>query len=127
YSDLAQETLKNPYMFDFLGLTNEVQERELEKAFLLWNDEKSITDLKEIHFYYSLFGFKKLGTESYNEHLILKLEIQETWYGFILINHNDQQPFIKKQYHQLLSKKDSQLIIELMMTKIMDRIETCMS
>lgn len=29
-SDLAQESLKDPYRFDFLGLTNEAQEREIE-------------------------------------------------------------------------------------------------
>lgn len=33
-SDLARETLKSPYLFDFLGLTEEVQERELEKALI---------------------------------------------------------------------------------------------
>ena len=31
-SDLARESLKDPYRFDFLGLTDEVQERELENA-----------------------------------------------------------------------------------------------
>lgn len=35
YSDQAEETLKNPYMFDFLGLGDEVQERDLEKALML--------------------------------------------------------------------------------------------
>ena len=31
-SDLARESLKDPYRFDFLGLTEEAQEREIEKA-----------------------------------------------------------------------------------------------
>ena len=31
-SDLAHESLKDPYRFDFLGLTNEAQEREIENA-----------------------------------------------------------------------------------------------
>ena len=31
-SDLARESLKDPYKFDFLGLSNEAQEREIEKA-----------------------------------------------------------------------------------------------
>lgn len=31
-SDLAQQTLKNPYMIDFLTLTKEFNERDLEKA-----------------------------------------------------------------------------------------------
>jgi len=30
-SDLAQQTLKDPYIFDFLGLGNEAQEREVER------------------------------------------------------------------------------------------------
>lgn len=30
-SDLAQQTLKDPYLFDFLGLGNEAQEREVER------------------------------------------------------------------------------------------------
>ena len=33
-SDLARETLKNPYVFDFIGLGEEMQERELEKALI---------------------------------------------------------------------------------------------
>jgi predicted nuclease of restriction endonuclease-like (RecB) superfamily len=31
-SDLARDSLKDPYRFDFLGLTDEVQEREIENA-----------------------------------------------------------------------------------------------
>ena len=31
-SDLARETIKDPYRFDFLGLTDEAQEREVEHA-----------------------------------------------------------------------------------------------
>lgn len=31
-SDLAQQTLKDPYNFDFLSLSSEIQEQELEKA-----------------------------------------------------------------------------------------------
>ncbi len=32
HSDLARETLKDPYRFDFLGLTETAQEREIERA-----------------------------------------------------------------------------------------------
>lgn len=34
YSELAQETLKNPYNFDFLGLEDDAKEREIENAML---------------------------------------------------------------------------------------------
>ncbi len=33
-SDLARESLKDPYRFDFLGLGNEAQEREIERALI---------------------------------------------------------------------------------------------
>ena len=33
-SDLARESLKDPYRFDFLGLTNDAQEREIEAALI---------------------------------------------------------------------------------------------
>jgi predicted nuclease of restriction endonuclease-like (RecB) superfamily len=33
-SDLAKETPKNPYLFDFLGISEEMQERDLEKALI---------------------------------------------------------------------------------------------
>ncbi len=33
-SDLAQETMKNPYVFEFLALTEEMKERELEKGLI---------------------------------------------------------------------------------------------
>ena len=38
-SDLARESLKDPYRFDFLGLTDEAQEREIEAALV-----KHVTD-----------------------------------------------------------------------------------
>lgn len=34
YSELAQDTLKNPYNFDFLGLEDDAREREIENAML---------------------------------------------------------------------------------------------
>ena len=33
-SDLAKESIKNPYLFDFVGMGEEMQERELEKALI---------------------------------------------------------------------------------------------
>lgn len=34
-SDLARESLKNPYLFDFLGIGKEMQEKELERALMV--------------------------------------------------------------------------------------------
>jgi hypothetical protein len=63
------------------------------------------------------------GTENFNEYLELKFEIRDYWYGFTLVNHNNHEPFLKKLYHQSLTKQDREQIIELLMSKIMDKID----
>lgn len=45
-SDLAQATLKDPYIFDFLSLGEEAQEREIEKS-LIYHMEKFLLELGE--------------------------------------------------------------------------------
>ena len=45
------------------------------------------------------------------------------WYGFALVNHNNQQPFLKKMYHQQLTNEEMQSVLELMVSKVLDRIE----
>jgi predicted nuclease of restriction endonuclease-like (RecB) superfamily len=90
---------------------------------ILWNDEKNMNNVREMEFFYDLWGFRKGEVECYNEHLVLKIIIQDNWYGFALKDYNNHQPFLKKLYHQPLGKKDIQQIADLMMTKIMDRME----
>lgn len=53
-SDLAQATLKNPYLFDFLSLGKKVHEREIEKS-LVDHIEKFLLELGE--------GFAFLGKQ----------------------------------------------------------------
>ncbi len=55
-------------------------------------------NISEIGFFYDLWGFNKGKAECYNEHLILKISIQQYWYGFTLNNYNNDQPFLKKKY-----------------------------
>jgi predicted nuclease of restriction endonuclease-like (RecB) superfamily len=43
-SDLAQDMLKDPYKFDFLGIGEESQEREIENA-LVWHMKKFLLEL----------------------------------------------------------------------------------
>jgi predicted nuclease of restriction endonuclease-like (RecB) superfamily len=43
-SDLARETLKNPYLFDFIGVGDEMQERDIERA-LTANIKKFMLEL----------------------------------------------------------------------------------
>lgn len=45
HSDLARESLKDPYRFDFLGLTVDAQEREIENA-LSWRGRQGMLSRK---------------------------------------------------------------------------------
>jgi predicted nuclease of restriction endonuclease-like (RecB) superfamily len=54
HSDLAQATLKNPYLFDFLSLGKDAHEREVEKA-LISHVEKFLLELGD--------GFAFLGRQ----------------------------------------------------------------
>lgn len=57
-SDLAQQTLKNPYLFDFLSLGKKAHEREVEKA-LVSHIERFLLELGE--------GFAFLGRQYHLE------------------------------------------------------------
>lgn len=73
-SDLARETLKNPYLFDFIGIGEEVQERDLEKAL--------IQHIK--HFMLELGrGFAYVGNQ-YN----LKVEADDYFLDLLFYNYH---------------------------------------
>lgn len=95
----------------------------IEQLEEFWKDENELRQNPTISFYYNLRGFKKAGTEDYSEHFQLNFVIQTYWYGFTLINHNNQEPFFKKLYHQPLTPDDINFIIGLLMNKLMDKID----
>lgn len=94
--------------------------RQLEE---FWKDEAQLKSVHSISFSYSLHGFKKAGTENFSVHLQLNFLIDTYWYGFALINYNNHQPFIKKLYHQPITKADKQQVIDLLMDTVMNEIE----
>jgi predicted nuclease of restriction endonuclease-like (RecB) superfamily len=78
-SDLAHTTLKNPYLFDFLGLGKEAEEREVEKA-LVAHIEKFLLELGD--------GFAFLGRQYH-----LQVEDQD-FYIDLLFYHIKLRAFI---------------------------------
>lgn len=88
-----------------------------------WKKEENLKSVTEITFEYAMFGLKKAGTENYNEHISLKFWMDTYWYGFSLVNHENGQLFLKKLYHQQLTKEEMQSVIDLIITKVLDRIE----
>lgn len=93
---------------------------EIENA---WKDENRLKNINKMDFTYAFDGFKKAGPENFNAYLYLSLRIETYWYGLVLQGHNDDQPFIKKMYHQPLTQQDINTTIDLMVTKVLDRIE----
>jgi predicted nuclease of restriction endonuclease-like (RecB) superfamily len=71
-SDLARETLKNPYLFDFVGIGEEMQERELERA-LVANIKKFLLELGK--------GFAYVGNQ-------FNLAVEEDDYFLDLLFYN---------------------------------------
>ena len=78
-SDLAQSTLKNPYLFDFLSLEDKAQEREVEKG-LVKHIEKFLLELGE--------GFAFLGRQYH-----LQVEDQD-FYIDMLFYHIKLRSFV---------------------------------
>ncbi len=71
-ADLAKETFKNPYLFDFLGFTEEMKERDIENA-LITNLKKFLLELGK--------GFAYVGNQ-YN----LKVEGDDFYLDLLFYN-----------------------------------------
>ncbi len=96
---------------------------ELDQFDEVWENEAKLRSMRQLEFSYYLLGFKKAGLENYDEYLTLGFIIEDYCYGFTLHNHNNQQPFFKKLYHQGLTEEDRQYIVEVMLNKVLDRME----
>lgn len=88
-----------------------------------WKDEQFLKSNYNFNFDYWLKGFKKAGTETFSISFQLNYIIADYWYGFSLINFNDQQPFLKKLYHEQLTTQDIELISDTVYNFLIDEIE----
>lgn len=95
----------------------------LEQADDFWKVEESLKQIFDFSFQMRLDGFKKAGTEHGNAYHTLTFRMDTYHYSFTLVNYNNQQPFLKKLYHQPLTVNDRQQIADVMMNAIMDDIE----
>lgn len=78
---------------------------------------------QELFFDYGLFGFRKAGTENYSVQVRLRFEINTYWYGLSVTDDNNNQPFLKKLYHQGLTDEDNRNIVDYLTNKMLDQIE----
>lgn len=88
-----------------------------------WKNEEFLKSNFELYFSYRMEGFKKAGTEAFSMGFQLNWRIDTYWYGFSLVNYNNQQPIVKKLYHEQLSKEDIEIVVEVASNFVMDDME----
>lgn len=111
------------YSKGILWLCENKNFKTLEQVDEFWKVEENLRQIFDFSFQIRLDGFKKVGTENCNSSHTLKFRIDTYYYSFTLVNYNNQQPFLKKLYHQPLTANDMQQIADLIMTVVMDDIE----
>jgi len=92
-----------------------------------WKDDDFIDRHTETHFRYKLDGFIKGGVDSFNVWLQLTLQISNYWYGFMVLGYNNEQVFVKKMYHEQLTKDDIQRIADVSIEYVTNEIERQLS
>ena len=92
-----------------------------------WKDDEFVDRHTETHFRYKLDGFRNAGVDSFNIWLQLTMQVSNYWYGFTQLGHNNQQVFIKKMYHEQLTKEDIQNIADVAIEYVTDEIERQLS
>ncbi|MHB8259527.1 MAG: PDDEXK nuclease domain-containing protein [Bacteroidia bacterium] len=89
-----------------------------------WKDDEFLKNQTDLQFSCRLNGLKKAGTNATNTGFTLTYRTDEYWYGFTLGNFNNQQPFIKKLYHEQLTAQDKEYIIDAIYNFVIDNIES---
>lgn len=111
------------YSKDFQWHSNKKHFNSLEQVDEFWIHDENLDQIFEFNFLIRLDGFKKAGTEHCNSYQTLKFRMDTYHYSFTLVNYNNQQPFLKKLYHQGLIEIDRKQITDTLMSAIMDDIE----
>jgi hypothetical protein len=95
----------------------------IDEVRTFWKEEENLKRTTRFTFNYRLKGFRKSGTNNFDEYLSLDFVTTEYWYGLILENYNNGDPLLKKMYHESITRQDIQNIEDAMVTKVLDRIE----
>ncbi|MEO5601067.1 MAG: PDDEXK nuclease domain-containing protein, partial [Cyclobacteriaceae bacterium] len=103
------------------GSTNITSLDEIDKE---WKNEKHLKASRDHYFLYRLNGLKAAGVDTFDVIVQLNYIITHPyWYGFVLVNHNDQQPFVRKLYSDLLEQAEIQSITDTVCDFIINEID----
>jgi len=96
---------------------------DVEQVDEFWEVEENLSSIFDFTFNLRLNGFKKAGTDYSDVSHALTFRKDTYHYSLMIVNYNNQQPILKKLYHQQLSPSDRKEISDIIMTVIMDDIE----
>jgi predicted nuclease of restriction endonuclease-like (RecB) superfamily len=115
----ALEFISSSYQWS----SNNISLNSLDALEIGWKKGSMLKNSREVHFGYRLNGLVKGGVEGTDVYETLVFIMDQYWYGFRLINHNNQQPFLKKLYDDQLTGQDILQIIDLTCEHLMDNID----
>lgn len=95
----------------------------LDKLGEQWKNEEYLKKNTELHFVYRLNGLKKGGVDTFDIIIQMNYYPSAYRYAFSLVNYNNQQPFLKKLYHEMLTKEDIQFLCDTVCNDVIDQIE----
>ena len=98
------------YNYFWSGSTNILSLDDIDKD---WKNEDYLEATRSHYFLYRLNGLKAAGIDTFD--IVIQLNYVIThpyWYGFALVNYNNQQPFLRKLYSDLLDPADVQFICD---------------
>lgn len=96
---------------------------ELNQLAEKWKNEELLRSNFELKFNYRFNGLIKAGINSFDISNEFQFKMETYWYGFVLINYNENQPIIKKLYHEQLSAEEIGKISDSLYDDILNEIE----
>lgn len=105
--------------YNFFWSLNNKNILTLENLSEQWKDD-DLERNDQLHFVYKLNGLKKAGVDTFDITIQLNYSATTYWYGFNITN---QQPFLKKLCHQMLTKEDIERISDVICGNVIDQIE----
>lgn len=88
-----------------------------------WKDEGYLKANKDLYFNYKLNGLRTVGTDTFDVMMQLHCQLHNPyWYGFYLMNRNNNQVFFRKLYTEQLTNEEVNMICETIYSEVVDDI-----
>lgn len=100
-----------------------VNVKELNQLAEKWKNEELLRSNFELKFNYRFDGLIKAGTAAFDVSNEFQFKMETYWYGFVLVNYMENEPIIKKLYHEHLSTEEIGKISDMLYDDILNEIE----